>query len=64
VLPPRRDQPELVRVRACWAPQSTGKTALHFAAGQDDRGSEQSSVKIVQILLKVRALLRPPRRSR
>ena len=34
--------------------QSTGKTALHFAAGQDDRGSEESSVKIIQILLAVR----------
>jgi hypothetical protein len=40
----------------CLAPQSTGKTALHFAAGQDDRGSEESSVRIIQILLKVRAL--------
>ena len=30
---------------------STGKTALHFAAGQDDRGKEESSVKIIQMLL-------------
>jgi hypothetical protein len=40
--------------------QSTGKTALHFAAGQDDRGSEESSVKIIQILLAVRTSAHTP----